>query len=199
MQKNEIKLVEERGYIIDYGSLWCGRLDADKEKQVCGFRVFRKDGYFDGLLSEDKTAEWFIDKTTLSLDRSEEIPIEKEGDEYERLIFMYEKRYCDFLASSLDGLGGYSLKDCPKIVAEAHTLWGMQQMYPTIIFTEGKLRQIMEVWMNCDYRKVFANCCSSPIVNCIEEDAHNVLNACRKIIYEDVPWASSLFEESENG
>ena len=197
VQKCKIKLVEERGYIIDYGSLWCGRLSADKQTLVTGYRVFTKDRQFSGLLSEDKAVLWDVDMLTLYLDggkQSKDDAVVKGDNEYEKLIFMYTGRYAESLNSALDGLDTYSLRECPKIVAEFHTIEWLQQLFPAIIFTEDKVGELRKVWSACDYREIFANCCGSPIVNYLAKEVTDLLEMCLKIIYKDVPWAMSLLE-----
>ena len=44
-----------------------------------------------------------------------------------------------FLILSLDGSDAYSLKECPKIVAEFHTTEQLQSILPAIIFSEDKV------------------------------------------------------------
>jgi len=195
-QKCEVKLTEENGYIVDYGSLWLGRLSADNQTLVVGYRVFTKDGQFSGLLSEDKFILWDIDKVTLHLDGEVQLEVDVcTKDECEELALAYEKRYVEFLISSLDGLDAYSLKECPKIVAELHTTERLQPIFPAIIFTEDKVEGLRKVWAACDYRKVFANCCGSPILYAFGEDCLNVLTECRKVVYKDIPWAAFMHEE----
>ena len=197
VQKCKIKLVEERGYIIDYGSLWCGRLSADKQTLVTGYRVFTKDRQFSGLLSEDKAVLWDVDMLTLYLDggkQPKDDSVVKGDNEYEKLIFMYTGRYAESLNSALNGLDAYSLRECPKIIAEFHTIERLQQIFPAIIFTEDKVEGLRKIWTACDYREIFANCCGSPIVSYLRKEVVDLLEVCRKIIYKDVPWAMTLLE-----
>ena len=196
-QKREIKLVEEKGYIVDYGNLWCGRLSVDKQTLVTGYRVFAKDGQFSGLLSEDKAVLWDVDIITLYLDggkQPKDDSVVKGDNENEKLIFMYTKRYAESLIPALDGLSAYSLSECPKIVAEFHTIEWLQQLFPAIIIKEDKVEELRKVWAACNYREIFANCCGSPIINYLAKEVADLLEMCWKIIYKDVPWAMTLLE-----
>lgn len=197
-RKCEIKLMEENGYIVDYGSLWWSRLSADNQTLIAGYRVFTKNGQFIGLLSEDKAILWNVDKIALYLDGEMQPEVNVcIKDEYKELALAYEKRYVEFLISSLDGLDAYSLKECPKIVAEFHAIERLQPIFPVIIFTEDKAEELRKVWASCDYRKVFANYCGSPVLYGFGKDCLNVLNECRKVVYKNVPWAAFMHEEDQ--
>lgn len=100
-----------------------------------------------------------------------------------------------FLISSLDRMDAYSLKECPKIVAEFHTTERLQSILPAIIFSEDKVEGMKKVWTACNYRKIFANCCGSPILYTFGEECLNVLTECRKIVYKDIPWAAFMHGE----
>lgn len=61
-------LTEENGHLIDYHTNWYAALKASPKTIKHGWRVFNKDGSFEGLLDDEKVAVWTVDATTLRQD-----------------------------------------------------------------------------------------------------------------------------------
>ena len=59
---------EEHGYLIDYDTKWFGKLEASPHTEKYGWRVYFKDGTFNGILDEQKVAIWSVDESTLRQD-----------------------------------------------------------------------------------------------------------------------------------
>ena len=195
-----VELVEEKGFLVDYGSLWKGCLTADRRTWVLGYRVFTKSGVFSGLLSENKAVLWNIDKVTLYLDKSERLKVDHDiesEDEYDELFGVYIQRYVQFTFDVLEGVEVQTLKECPRIVAEHHTQAGLQKLLPAILVTEEKVNKLKTLWEECNYKEIFRYCCGSPIIYGLGDDVHELSTKCMEVLLGDVPWAASLFKKDD--
>ena len=60
-------MVEEHGYLVDYEHLYIGKLNALPHHRKIGWKVYNKDGGFEGLLDRNKSALWYIEEDSCEL------------------------------------------------------------------------------------------------------------------------------------
>lgn len=61
-------MTEENGYLVEYEHEYSAKLDASKVIKH-GWRVFNKAMSFQGILDFEKLAIWYVDESTLKLER----------------------------------------------------------------------------------------------------------------------------------
>lgn len=187
--------MERDEYFVGCRNLLHGRLSADKDCWVGGYRIFDNTGQLIGLQGRYTAKRYSIDISTIySKERAILPECEYKGAaaEYDWVIQEYVRRYIQFTYDILENADLYSLEECSRFVAERQTLEQLQELFPAILFTEDKVSELVGLWEHCNYKEVFAYCCGSPIVFGIGDASKVLYDECFQIIFREVPWAMSI-------
>lgn len=61
-------MTEDHGYLVEYEHEYSAKLDASNTIKT-GWRVFNKDMTLQGILDFEKAAIWYVDESTLKLEK----------------------------------------------------------------------------------------------------------------------------------